>query len=121
VAFNTPNHGSRARQVNVGTAQLLRSDSLGDSQELREIVRCFCFVANTKRTGEGRDKEELEKMVAGMGKHYTHQPYSIVKPLIFQVSILGLSLSSTMSLVIWQLFSNVHVLLYIILFILTFS
>ena len=39
------------------------------SQELREIIPCFHFVVNTKRTREGRDKEEIEKMVAGMGKH----------------------------------------------------
>lgn len=57
VAFKTPNHGSCAGQVNAGTAQLLRSDPLGDSQQLREIVQCFCFAVNTRRTREGRDKE----------------------------------------------------------------
>lgn len=56
----TSNCGPSAGQVNTGTAQLLRSGPLGDSQELREIVQCFCFAVNTKGTREGRNKEERE-------------------------------------------------------------
>lgn len=47
--------------MNAGTAQLLKSDSLGGSRELREIVLCFCFAVNNKGAKEGRDKEELQK------------------------------------------------------------
>ena len=47
-ALQTLNHSSNAAQLNAGTVPLLMSDSLGGSQELREIIRCFCFAVNNK-------------------------------------------------------------------------